>query len=158
MRPPLFWDFTQHRLVFSYRRFGTTYRSNLQRSSPKTPEDGTERLFRKSITSYQITLRNSSRQQISVTERRKHEITSSVAKVMLDKFVAGWRSGKGVEEDTVRYCKWSISHWEKPHKTSQLIQQIAGPRVGKERGPTNSLGNFVCVAIHACPLASLHGH
>jgi hypothetical protein len=28
-----FWDVRQHRLVVSYRHFGTTYRSHLQRSS-----------------------------------------------------------------------------------------------------------------------------
>jgi hypothetical protein len=33
MRYQLFWDFTQRRMVISYRRFRTTYRSHLQRSS-----------------------------------------------------------------------------------------------------------------------------
>ena len=33
MRPSLFCDFTQRRLVVSYRRFGTTHRSHLQGSS-----------------------------------------------------------------------------------------------------------------------------
>jgi len=37
MRSALFWDFTHHRMVTSYRRFGTTYRSL---------EDGTNRLSR----------------------------------------------------------------------------------------------------------------
>jgi hypothetical protein len=57
-----FWDVTQRRLVVSYRRFGTTYRSRLQRSMIVTGvswqhigpickgqlplEDGTDRLFR----------------------------------------------------------------------------------------------------------------
>ena len=36
MRSPLFWDLTQLRLVVCYRRFGTTSRSNLQRSSSAT--------------------------------------------------------------------------------------------------------------------------
>jgi hypothetical protein len=31
MRSLLFWDFRQRRLVVSYGRFGTTYRSHLQR-------------------------------------------------------------------------------------------------------------------------------
>ena len=30
---PLFWYVTQRKLVVTYRRFGTTYRSNLQESS-----------------------------------------------------------------------------------------------------------------------------
>jgi len=30
MKFSLFWDVTQRRLVVYYRRFGTTYRSNLQ--------------------------------------------------------------------------------------------------------------------------------
>jgi len=33
MRPALFWDLTQHRLVISYRRFVTTYRSHHQGSN-----------------------------------------------------------------------------------------------------------------------------
>jgi hypothetical protein len=36
LRCALFWDTTQHRVVIVYRRFGTTYRSYLQRSrSPR---------------------------------------------------------------------------------------------------------------------------
>jgi hypothetical protein len=31
MRSVLFWDITQRRVVTLYRRFGTTYRSHLQR-------------------------------------------------------------------------------------------------------------------------------
>jgi len=31
-KPSLFWDVTQRRLVIIYRCFGTTYKSNLQRS------------------------------------------------------------------------------------------------------------------------------
>jgi hypothetical protein len=30
-----FWDITQRRMVIRYRRFGTTYRSHLQGSSPR---------------------------------------------------------------------------------------------------------------------------
>jgi len=30
MRSALFWDFMQRRMVVSYRRFGTIYRSHLQ--------------------------------------------------------------------------------------------------------------------------------
>ena len=33
MRSSFFWDFTQPRLMVSYRRFGTTYRSHLQGSN-----------------------------------------------------------------------------------------------------------------------------
>ena len=40
MKSPLFWDVTQRRMAVSYRRFGTTYRSNLQDSL--TLEDGTD--------------------------------------------------------------------------------------------------------------------
>jgi hypothetical protein len=60
----LFWDVTQRRLVISYRRFGTTYRFHLQRSSkPRflldylTHEDGSDRLSR-NVGNYQSTLRN----------------------------------------------------------------------------------------------------
>jgi len=42
----LVWDFTQCRLAVSYRRFGTTYRSNLQGSSILTLENGTDKLSR----------------------------------------------------------------------------------------------------------------
>jgi len=44
MRSALFCDFTQRRMVVCYRRFGTTYRPHLQRSS-LTLEDGTDRCF-----------------------------------------------------------------------------------------------------------------
>jgi len=35
MRSALFWDLTQRRFVIPYRRFGTTYRSHLQGTSPR---------------------------------------------------------------------------------------------------------------------------
>jgi len=39
LRSSLFWDATQRRLVVTYRRFGTTYRSHLQGSgSPNWSE------------------------------------------------------------------------------------------------------------------------
>ena len=41
------WDFTQRRMIVSHRRFGTTYRSNLQGLRKwLTPEDGTDVLSR----------------------------------------------------------------------------------------------------------------
>jgi hypothetical protein len=58
VRSALFWGITQRRVVIVYRRFGTTYRSHLQRSrSPSlglldrvldflTVEDGTDKLSR----------------------------------------------------------------------------------------------------------------
>jgi len=58
MRSSLFWDVTQRRLVVSYQRFGTTYRSHLQGSSSQTPlKDGTNTLSR-NVGNYQPTLRN----------------------------------------------------------------------------------------------------
>ena len=63
-----------------------------------------------SIASYQTTRRNSRRQLISATQRWKHEVKPSFATVMLDKVVADWRSGDGVEEDAVHYCKCSIGN------------------------------------------------
>jgi hypothetical protein len=47
MRSPLSWDVMQCRLVVSYRRFGTTYRSLLENQAAKSldAEDGTDRLF-----------------------------------------------------------------------------------------------------------------
>ena len=36
MRPSLFWEVTQRRLVVRYRRFGTAYRSHVLPSSPST--------------------------------------------------------------------------------------------------------------------------
>jgi hypothetical protein len=63
MRSSLFWDVTQRRLVVSYRRFGTSYRSQLQGSIFKgrtvdwlIHEDGTDRLSR-NVGNYQYTLR-----------------------------------------------------------------------------------------------------
>jgi len=51
VRPALFWDFTQLRVVLSYQRFAKTDRSHLQGSSSLrrnylTLEDGTERFSR----------------------------------------------------------------------------------------------------------------
>jgi len=50
MRPAIFWDFTQRRMVISCRRFGTTCKCYLQESSsPKDylmSKDGNERLCR----------------------------------------------------------------------------------------------------------------
>jgi hypothetical protein len=56
MTSALFWDITQRRVVILYRRFGTTYRSNLKGSSYHevmksfldflTREDGTDMLSR----------------------------------------------------------------------------------------------------------------
>jgi len=31
----LFWDFTNRRMIITYRRFATTYLSNLQRLEPR---------------------------------------------------------------------------------------------------------------------------
>ena len=46
MRTALVWVITQRVLVFSYRRFGTTYQSHFQGSgSFLIPEDGTDRLL-----------------------------------------------------------------------------------------------------------------
>jgi hypothetical protein len=51
MRSSLFWDVTQSRLVVSYQRFGTTYRSYLQGSSSQRPlKDGTNTLSRHVVT------------------------------------------------------------------------------------------------------------
>ena len=54
MRAALFWNITQQRVVFQYRRFGTTHRSHFKGSNiPKKSldflalEDGAEVLFRK---------------------------------------------------------------------------------------------------------------
>jgi len=33
MRPALFWNFIEHRMIVSYQTFMTTYRSHIQRSN-----------------------------------------------------------------------------------------------------------------------------
>jgi len=48
MTTALFRAITQRVVVIPYRRFGTTYRSDLQGSSFLIPEDGTDSLFRNS--------------------------------------------------------------------------------------------------------------
>ena len=48
LRSALFWDFTQHRNVVCYRRFGTTYRSRYESQAPRLLdlEDGKKRSSR----------------------------------------------------------------------------------------------------------------
>jgi len=45
MRSSFHWNSTQHRLVVSYRRFGTTYRSPLQESNSRVTSQKTEELI-----------------------------------------------------------------------------------------------------------------
>jgi hypothetical protein len=65
MRSELFWNITRHRVVFPYRRFETTYRSNLKGLNiPRESlnflalEDGTEDFFETSVRNYHSALRN----------------------------------------------------------------------------------------------------
>jgi hypothetical protein len=64
MRSLLFWDVTQHRLVVSYRRFGTTYRSHLQGSS-LTLEYGTDSCPETSVINKKSMLYNVPKEQRS---------------------------------------------------------------------------------------------
>jgi hypothetical protein len=60
MRPALFWDITQRRVVILYRRFGTTYRSHLQGSLKM----GRKVCFETSVQNYYSTLRNIPEEQM----------------------------------------------------------------------------------------------
>jgi hypothetical protein len=52
MRTALFWVIAQRVLIISYRHFGTTYHSDLQRSRIFTLEDWNDRLSRASVRNY----------------------------------------------------------------------------------------------------------
>ena len=72
LRSSLFWNFTRLRLVFSYRRFGTTYWPHLQGLAL---EGGADRLFRNGD-NCQSRLRNlPKKRKISFPLRLKPEVT-----------------------------------------------------------------------------------
>jgi hypothetical protein len=66
MRSALFWGITQRRVVILYRRFGTTYRSNLEGSWTSGPyKMGQIRCPETSVKDYHSTLRYTSEERTS---------------------------------------------------------------------------------------------
>jgi hypothetical protein len=68
----LFWDLTQRRMVFPYRRFRTTYRSHLQEGPFKTVPIGYPET---SVRKHHSMLRKIPEERRSRASRRKPEIT-----------------------------------------------------------------------------------
>jgi hypothetical protein len=87
--PSILWDVTQRWYVLIYRRFGTHYKSS--RVSLLTLEDRTDRLFRKSVTNYQSTLRNMAEGRRSHLHRGRSLKQKYVAPNFIAKrIVCGW--------------------------------------------------------------------
>jgi hypothetical protein len=120
-------DFTQRRMLDCYRRFGTYYRSHLQRSSRQRtawPLKIWSISSETSVGNYHSTLRKTQKSADLIYTARKSEITNEGPYFFFGLWCrVGFELGTNISESFTRGVKWPGSGFDHPPSSSAEVKE-----------------------------------